>query len=93
MRDTIDEDKLDVLKDSLCNPGTKWIEINKSSKKVVLCMELLPEQKIWYQIIKHSLKPMAPYKTINKDRLVFLHFITTFSAINVAKFIVPKMQA
>ena len=86
--ETMDDQDLDVLKEYLCNPGTRWMELDKSYEKTMLIMDLRPEPKIWYQLIKHLLIPISHNEIINKARLVLLHCITSFNIVNVENIIV-----
>lgn len=45
LMETMDDLDLDVLKESLCNLDTMWMESNKSSEKTMLRMNLRPEPK------------------------------------------------
>lgn len=86
-----DDVDLDVLKDSLCNSSTRWIDADKSSKKTVRRMDFHPDVNVWYQFIKHSLRPTAHSETVNKDKLMLLHYITSFSVMNVDKIILQEI--
>lgn len=86
-----DETEYEVFMQSLCNPGTKWIEV--AGEKSVKRMDLLPEAKAWYQFIKHSVKPTTHNETVNKQRLALLHCITAGNDVNVGKIVMQEIQA
>lgn len=90
---TMNDQDSDIVKESLCNPETKWMESDKSYEKTLLRMDLSLEAKIWYQFIKHPLRPTTHNETLNKARVVLLHCNTTFSTFNVAKIIVQEIHA
>lgn len=41
-----DDVDLDVLKDSLCNSSTRWIDVDKSSEKTVRRMDFHPDVNV-----------------------------------------------
>lgn len=86
-----DEGEYEVFMQSLCRPGTKWVEA--AEEKSVRRMDLLPESKAWYQFIKHSVKPTTHNETVNKQRLALLHCITAGYDINVGRIIMQEIQA
>lgn len=69
------------------------METYKSSNKTMLRIDLWPKPKVWYQFLKHSLKPIVHNETVNKARLVLVHCITIFSLTNISKIIVQEIQA
>lgn len=79
-----------IYMESLCNPVTKWVEAG--GEKTVRRMDLRHESKVWYQFIKHYLRPTTHIETISKARLVLLHCITSFSEVSVVKGIVQEIQ-
>lgn len=91
--ETMDDENLDVLKDSLYISGTKWLKTNKYDDKTILRMDLRHVQNVWYQFLKHSLKPTTHNETINKAQLVILHYITTYNLVNVSKIVCQEIQA
>lgn len=86
-----DEGEYEVFMQSLCKPGTTWVEA--AGEKSVRRMDLLPESKAWYQFIKHSVKPTTHNETVNKQRLALLHYITAGYDINVGRIIMQEIQA
>ncbi|KAL5075033.1 hypothetical protein RYX36_014017 [Vicia faba] len=50
-----DDRDFDVYMESLCNLGTKWLEYG--GDKIMKRMNLRPEAKVWYQFVKHLLRP------------------------------------
>lgn len=71
--DTSSKGDYDAYMESLCNPGTKWIDCgtNKTVRRIDLC----PDSKAWYQFIKHSLRLIAHNEFLSKARFVMLHCI------------------
>ncbi|KAL5081090.1 hypothetical protein RYX36_009511 [Vicia faba] len=59
-----DESEYEVYMQSLCNPNTTWV--GSGGEKFVRRMELKLEPKVWYQFIKHSIKPTTHNETANK---------------------------
>lgn len=88
----MDEMGLDVVIETLCLLITTWLDINKSTKKTMLRMELQLIPKVWYQLLKHSLRPTTHNEFVNKVRLMFIHCITTCSSINITKIIFQEIH-
>lgn len=88
----MDDQDTNILKDSLWNPVTRWIDSDKSYEQRLRRINLHPDSKIWYQSINHSLWPIAHNEIVNEARLVLLHCITTFSTVNMVKIIIQEIQ-
>jgi hypothetical protein len=73
---TMTDEELTNIMQSLTVEGTGWNHKNGVNEWSVKRMSLKPVMKAWYQFLKHSILPTTHNETINKARLVLLHFIT-----------------
>lgn len=86
-----DDQDYDIIMASLCNEGTRWLE--SSFEKMVRRMDMRPKSKVWYQFLKHFLRPTTHNETVSKSILLLLHCITSMSKINIGKIIVQEINA
>ena len=62
---------------------------------VYLCSRpaLKPSAKIWYHFIRTRLIPTTHIETVNKERLILLHYILEGKEVNVGKLIQKEISA
>ena len=73
--------------------GTKWLP--DRGVGVYLCSRptLKPSAKIWYHFIRTKLIPTTHIETINKERLILLHYILEGREVNVGKLVQREIYA
>ena len=69
--ENMDEQDLEVLRDSLCVEGTKWHVAQKVADKTMMRMQLKHVPKVWYQFLKHYTMPTPHNESVNKEMVVF----------------------
>jgi hypothetical protein len=91
MLNTIPEDELTTIMESVTLEGTQWNYKNGVNEWCVKRMNLKPMNRVIYQFLKHFVLPTTHNETINKARLVLLHCVTAMQHINIGKIIAQEI--
>ena len=85
--DNVGSDELRRILGEIVVEGTDWLPDRGAG--VYLCSRpaLKPSAKIWYHFIRTRFISTTHIKTVNKERLILLHYILEGREVNVGKLI------